>query len=247
MLHLTTMPIVFYYSSITILWFFNTCVNIFQPLGFAHDVTEYISMNTSVWTIHRWNTLFALFLLNKCRQELGRHMMQYWWIYPLGFLQWTCDSAGPSRARRYRELLRRCGLIKMVDDDFARTCMALFEANDLFELLTVIWAPIHDSSPFTTIRVPQVQLIKFATQSITSFAALASMRNAPLTTKQVKRSLFVVKPAKSYVIIAPRGRGKSTLLGDSLAKNAARNKKVALKRRQSSRDSNLKARFASTC
>jgi len=54
--------------------------------------------------------------------------------------------------------------------------------------------------------------------------------NAPLTNEQVKRSpCFVDEAASPYVLIAPRGRGKSTLLGDSLAKMLCKaNKKVAL-------------------
>ncbi|NVK75619.1 MAG: tRNA(Met) cytidine acetyltransferase [Oceanospirillaceae bacterium] len=68
--------------------------------------------------------------------------------------------------------------------------------------------------------------------------------NAPLTQEQIdaQRDLFEQK-AKSYVLIAPRGRGKSTLLGDSLAKLLKVGKRVAITAPNQDAIVSLKSRF----
>ncbi|MCV2403561.1 GNAT family N-acetyltransferase [Marinomonas sp. C2222] len=69
---------------------------------------------------------------------------------------------------------------------------------------------LAEDSPFSPIH----------TSEIKALPALSEIpENPPLTTEQLEaqQRLFEAK-AKSYILIAPRGRGKSTLLGDSIAR-----------------------------
>jgi tRNA(Met) cytidine acetyltransferase len=69
-------------------------------------------------------------------------------------------------------------------------------------------------------------------------------QNAPLTKEQADaQSCLLAQKAKSYVLIAPRGRGKSTLLGDSIAKLLLAGKRVAVTAPNKEAITALKSRF----
>ncbi|NLQ16456.1 tRNA(Met) cytidine acetyltransferase [Marinomonas sp. M1K-6] len=77
-------------------------------------------------------------------------------------------------------------------------------------------------------------------------ALKALEHNAPLTQEQADaQACLLAEQAKSYVLIAPRGRGKSTLLGDSLATLLKAGKRVAITAPHQGAIVSLKARFES--
>ncbi|MEO9274983.1 GNAT family N-acetyltransferase [Marinomonas sp. 5E14-1] len=85
-------------------------------------------------------------------------------------------------------------------------------------------------------------------KTITALPALISVdENAPLTQEQSTVQASVLdQQAESYILIAPRGRGKSTLLGDSIAKLLKEGKRVAVTAPNQAAISTLKARFEHT-
>ncbi|MGO3454961.1 MAG: GNAT family N-acetyltransferase [Marinomonadaceae bacterium] len=98
-----------------------------------------------------------------------------------------------------------------------------------------------DMSPFTVIPSYSGSI------KLKALPALATnTENVSLTEKQrLAQSYLFAQQARSYVLIAPRGRGKSTLLGDTLAKMLMAGKKVALTAPNQAAIMTLKARFDS--
>lgn len=95
-----------------------------------------------------------------------------------------------------------------------------------------------DTSPFHIIESSDIQ----ALPALTPLEA-----HAPLTHEQTEaQSCLLSQQAKSYVLIAPRGRGKSTLLGDSLAKLLGSGKRVAITAPNQDAILSLRSRFEST-
>ena len=82
-------------------------------------------------------------------------------------------------------------------------------------------------------------------KTIEALPALISVdENAHLTKEQTHAQASLLdQQAESYVLIAPRGRGKSTLLGDSIAKLLKAGKRVAVTAPNQAAISTLKARF----
>lgn len=79
---------------------------------------------------------------------------------------------------------------------------------------------LAEDSPFLPIH----------TSEINALPALSEIPdNLPLTTEQAEaQQKILAAKAKSYMLIAPRGRGKSTLLGDSIAHLVRAEKKVVV-------------------
>ena len=100
-----------------------------------------------------------------------------------------------------------------------------------------------ETSPFTLLLSS-----KNKKHSVNPLPALKPIEpNAPLTQEQAEaQSCLLAELAKSYVLIAPRGRGKSTLLGDSLAKLLGRGRRVAITAPNQEAILSLRSRFEST-
>ena len=115
---------------------------------------------------------------------------------------------------------------KQIDSSFKRFLLARLESG---------------TSPFTTISS------KRHSPHQTPLPALDCLNeNAPLTQEQTTAQACLLDlKAKSYVLIAPRGRGKSTLLGDSLAKLQQAGKKVVLTAANQTAITTLKKRYES--
>ncbi|MBR7889068.1 tRNA(Met) cytidine acetyltransferase [Marinomonas sp. A79] len=82
--------------------------------------------------------------------------------------------------------------------------------------------------------------------TLTPLPALTSTdARAPLTTEQAHaQSALLMADAGAYVLIAPRGRGKSTLLGDTLATLIQAGKRVAITAPNQEAITTLKQRFS---
>jgi tRNA(Met) cytidine acetyltransferase len=97
-----------------------------------------------------------------------------------------------------------------------------------------------ETSPFKWVYKDQNK-----TSLIAALPALPAIEaNAALTQEQADaQSCLLAEQAQSYVLMAPRGRGKSTLLGDSLAKLFMAGKRVAITAPNQDAIVSLKARF----
>ena len=92
-----------------------------------------------------------------------------------------------------------------------------------------------DTSPFRSVKSSDVKALP---------VIKALDPYGPLTSDQDHaQSCLLSEQAKSYALIAPRGRGKSTLLGDSLAKLIAAGKRVAITAPNQDAIVSLKNRF----
>ena len=82
-------------------------------------------------------------------------------------------------------------------------------------------------------------------KTLQALPALTPIRkNAALTKEQTLAQFCLLKQeAESYVLIAPRGRGKSTMLGDSIAKLQLNGKRVAITAPNKEAIAALKSRF----
>jgi tRNA(Met) cytidine acetyltransferase len=230
--------------------FLHLCEHLSTPLICAHDVTEYNQLNTSVLDDSSIETpSFRTCSFKQVRQELGSthdailvdltHGVS---ASALAILAGTVRGNGV-----FAIALPDDNWLKMVDHDLPRYLPWPYESkqiNSSFKrfLLSHLY---NDSSPFKTIQSHQVQSNQVQPNPLQALPALASIEeNAPLTNEQAKaQSCLFDEAAKSYVLIAPRGRGKSTLLGDSLAKMLQANKKVALTAPNQAAIQTLKARF----
>lgn len=93
----------------------------------------------------------------------------------------------------------------------------------------------NEASPFSL----------FDHNAFQALPALAPVeQNTPLTEEQANaQSCLLSQKAQSYVLIAPRGRGKSTLLGDTIAKLLLTGKSVAITAPNQEAITALKTRF----
>ena len=121
--------------------------------------------------------------------------------------------------------------------------------QDLARYLPWPYEPAQVTSAFKRYLLDQLQSeaspFRSVPDQVTALPALSPVNaNAPLTKEQTdaQADLFA-EQAKSYVLIAPRGRGKSTLLGDSIAKLIQAGKRVAVCAPNQEAIVSLKARF----
>ncbi|MBJ7537239.1 tRNA(Met) cytidine acetyltransferase TmcA [Marinomonas transparens] len=201
-----------------------------SPLIAAHDVSGYDALNTGD---------FSTRCFKQARQELGSNhdailldLTQGVSASALAILSGTVRAGGV-----FAIALPEDNWLSLPDQDLARHLPWPYEPEQLDSyfkqyLLNQLQS---DTSPF----------IKLASNTIKTLPALASIKaNAQLTQDQsLAQATLLQTKTKNHVLIAPRGRGKSTLLGDSLAKMLLAGKKVAVTAPNQEAIATLKARF----
>jgi tRNA(Met) cytidine acetyltransferase len=235
--------------------FLHLCKHLSAPLICAHDVAEYDQLNTLLSDDSSVETpSFRTCSFKQVRQELGStheailvDLTQGVSASALAILAGTVRGKGV-----FAIALPDDDWLKMVDQDLPRYLPWPYESKQIKSsfkrfLLSHLYS---DASPFKVIQSHpvqsnQVQSNQVQSNPLQALPALVSIEeNAPLTNEQAKaQACLFDEAAKSYVLIAPRGRGKSTLLGDSLAKMLQANKNVALTAPNQAAIQTLKARF----
>jgi tRNA(Met) cytidine acetyltransferase len=227
--------------------FLRLCEHFSTPLICAHDVAQYDQLNLPSLR----KSLFRTCSFKQARQELGQtndavliDLTQGVSASALAILSGTVRGNGV-----FAIALPNKNWLSIVDQDLPRYLPWPFESEQIesnfkFFLLNHLH---RDTSPFKTINsyAKQQNQTPSKRAKIQALPALDLIEeNAPLTKEQAEaQSCLFEKKAKSYVLIAPRGRGKSTLLGDSLARMLQAGKKVALTAPNQSAIQTLRNRF----
>ncbi|ETI59168.1 tRNA(Met) cytidine acetyltransferase TmcA [Marinomonas profundimaris] len=215
--------------------FFRLSKHLSTPLIYAHDVSQYNALNHSIF--HNSDVRTCSF--KQARQELGSthdailvdltHGVS---ASALAILAGTVRGNGV-----FAIALPKGDWLSVVDLDLPRYLPWPYESHQIeSSFKRFLLDQLHrDSSPFQTLASDQIHPLP----------ALPLMESlTTLTEEQTEaQSCLFEEHAKSYVLIAPRGRGKSTLLGDSLAKMLKAGKKVALTAPNQDAIKTLKARF----
>lgn len=215
--------------------FLRLCENFSTPLIAAHDVSQYDELLVPSLKTKQFKTCS----FKQTRQELGSNhdailvdLTHGVSASALAILAGTVRGSG-----LFAIALPDGDWLPMADQDLSRYLPWPYEPEQvtshfkhyLFNRLQA------DHSPFQTVRSSDIR-------------ALPKLKpiepNAPLTQEQANaQSCLFQQLAKSYVLIAPRGRGKSTLLGDTLAKLVKAGKRVAITAPNQDAIVSLKARF----
>jgi tRNA(Met) cytidine acetyltransferase len=215
--------------------FFRLSKHLSTPLICAHDVAPYDKQNLPSLTKKPFRTCS----FKQARQELGSthdailvdltHGVS---ASALAILAGTVRGNGV-----FAIALPKGDWLSVVDLDLPRYLPWPFESHQIdSSFKRYLLNQLHGRfSPFQTLASDQIHPLP----------ALPLMESlATLTEEQTEaQSCLFEEKAKSYVLIAPRGRGKSTLLGDSLAKMLKAGKKVALTAPNQDAIKTLKARF----
>ncbi|WP_133012836.1 tRNA(Met) cytidine acetyltransferase TmcA [Marinomonas flavescens] len=219
--------------------FLRLCEPLTEPLICAHDITPYQQLASSQ------NTSFQTCTFKQARQELGSshdailvdltHGVS---ASALAILAGTVRGNGV-----FAIALPEGDWLSIVDQDLPRYLPWPYESKQIdSSFKRFLLARLENStSPFTAISS------KRHSPHQTPLPVLECLNeNAPLTQEQTAAQACLLDlKAKSYVLIAPRGRGKSTLLGDSLAKLQQAGKKVALTAANQTAITTLKKRYES--
>ena len=219
--------------------FLRLCEQFSEPLICAHDVTQYQSLAAEC------TTRFRTCSFKQARQELGAshdailidltHGVS---ASALAILAGTVRGNGV-----FAIALPDGDWLSITDQDLPRYLPWPYESAQIDSsfkrfLLMQLFDP---NAPFTVIHSQSKETL------LSPLPAVAPVvDNPPLNEQQVlaQSRLFTLE-AKSYTLLAPRGRGKSTLLGDSLAKFLLMDKKVALVAANQNAITTLKKRFES--
>ncbi|REG84960.1 GNAT family N-acetyltransferase [Marinomonas pollencensis] len=217
--------------------FLRLCEHLAEPLICAHEVTQYQHLTRDTSPSYRTCSF------KQARQELGasheailvdlRHGVS---ASALAILAGTVRGNGV-----FAIALPKGDWQSMTDQDLPRYLPWPYQSAQIDSsfkrfLLTRLLAP---NSPF---RLTHCGSKEVALQALPALSS--DLDHPPLNTQQaLAQSCLLALEAKSYVLLAPRGRGKSTLLGDSLAKLLETGKKVALVAANQSAVVTLKQRF----
>lgn len=215
--------------------FLHLCKNFSTPLIAAHDVSQYDELLAPSLTKKQFKTCS----FKQTRQELGSshdailvdltHGVS---ASALAILSGTVRGDG-----LFAIALPNEDWLSMTDQDLSRYLPWPFEPEQVTShfkhfLLNQLQS---DTSPFRIMNSSDIKALPKLKQIAP---------NAPLTQEQANaQSCLFEQRAKSYVLIAPRGRGKSTLLGDTLAKLINAGKRVAITAPNQEAIVSLKARF----
>jgi len=214
--------------------FLRLCKNFDSPLVSAHDVSQYDELLVPSLKSQPFKTCS----FKQARQELGSshdailvdltHGVS---ASALAILAGTVRGNG-----LFAIALPKGDWLSVVDLDLPRYLPWPYESHQIeSSFKRFLLNQLHrDSSPFQTL----------AADKIHPLPALPSIENHAALTKEQTEAQFCLfeEQAKSYVLIAPRGRGKSTLLGDSLGKMLKAGKLVALTAPNQDAIKTLKAR-----
>ncbi|MGO3739635.1 MAG: tRNA(Met) cytidine acetyltransferase TmcA [Marinomonas foliarum] len=216
--------------------FLRLCKNISAPLIAAHDVSQYDELLAPSLTKKQFKTCS----FKQTRQELGSshdavlvdltHGIS---ASALAILAGTVRGNG-----LFAIALPNQDWLKMADQELSRYLPWPYEPEQVYSnFKQYLLEHLKSTSPFQWLEPQQVS-------SLPELPPLNA--NAPLTPEQSSaQSCLFAEQAQSYVLIAPRGRGKSTLLGDSLAKLLKAGKRVAITAPNQDAIVSLKARFES--
>ena len=225
--------------------FLRLCEHLSTPLICAHDVAEYDQLNLPSLR----QTLFKTCSFKRARQELGHthdavlidltHGVS---ASALAILSGTVRGNGV-----FAIALPNENWLSIVDQDLPRYLPWPYESEQIeSSFKQFLLNHLHnDASPFKTIDSDAKQQTQEQSKQVKTLPAMAKKEgNASLTKEQTNaQSCLLEEKAASYVLIAPRGRGKSTLLGDSIAKLQLAGKCVAVTAPNKDAITTLKSRF----
>lgn len=210
--------------------FLSLCKHLSKPLICAHDVAQYNQLNLNKFTTRTYKQV---------RQELGSthdavlvdltHGVS---ASALAILAGTVRGNGV-----FAIALPEGDWLSFVDQDLPRYLPWPYEpAQVTSHFKHYLLNKLQDNdSPFRLVPSSDIQALP----------KLKPIESNPSLTKEQAdaQSCLLKQLAKSYVLIAPRGRGKSTLLGDSLAKLLKAGKRVAITAPNQDAIVSLKSRF----
>tara|TARA_R110001606_G_scaffold341049_1_gene489378 strand:- start:476 stop:2581 length:2106 start_codon:yes stop_codon:yes gene_type:complete len=220
--------------------FLRLCENFSTPLIAAHDVSQYDELLVPSLKTKQFKTCS----FKQVRQELGSNHD--------AILVDLTHGVSASALAILSGTVRGNGLFAIALPDVEWLSMA---DQDLSRYLPWPYEPEQVTSHFKNYLLDKLQdatspfklLLsgKNKKHSVNPLPALKPIEpNAQLTQEQAEaQSCLFAELAKSYVLIAPRGRGKSTLLGDSLAKLVKEGKCVAITAPNQDAIVSLKSRF----
>ena len=220
--------------------FLRLCENFSTPLIAAHDVGQYDELRVPSLKTKQFKTCS----FKQVRQELGSNHD--------AILVDLTHGVSASALAILSGTVRGNGLFAIALPDDEWLSMA---DQDLSRYLPWPYEPEQVTSHFKHYLLDKLQdatspfkLLpsgKNKKHSVNPLPILKPIEpNAQLTQEQAEaQSCLFAELAKSYVLIAPRGRGKSTLLGDSLAKLIKAGKRVAITAPNQDAIVSLKSRF----
>jgi tRNA(Met) cytidine acetyltransferase len=210
--------------------FLRLCANFSTPLICAYDTSIYDALLSE-------STLFSTRTFKQVRQELGSthdavlvDLTQGVSASALAILTGTVRGNGV-----FAIALPNEDWLSIPDQDLPRYLPWPYEAEQIDSNFKryILDHLYSETSPFRLLDQTKV---------LPSLSPIEE--NAPLTDEQTKaQSCLLNEEAKSYVLMAPRGRGKSTLLGDTLVKLQQAGKKVAITAPNQAAISTLKFRY----
>lgn len=215
--------------------FLHLCKNFSTPLIAAHDVSQYDELLAPSLKTKQFKTCS----FKQARQELGSS-------YDAILVDLT-NGVSASALAILSGTVRGNGLfaIALPNEDW----LPMID-QDLSRYLPWPYTPEKVTSHFKHFLLNHLQsdMSPFRIMNSSDIKALPKLKqidpNAPLTQEQANaQSCLFEQRAKSYVLIAPRGRGKSTLLGDTLAKLINAGKGVAITAPNQEAIVSLKTRF----
>ncbi|PYF80937.1 tRNA(Met)-cytidine N(4)-acetyltransferase [Marinomonas alcarazii] len=216
--------------------FLQLCENFSTPLIAAHDVSQYDEL--LIPSLKR--KPFKTCAFKQTRQELGScydavlvDLTQGVSASALAILSGTVRGNG-----LFAVVLPHADWLSMADQELSRYLPWPYEPEQVYSnFKRYLLDHLKNTSPFQELKAHQVAPLP---------ALTLLDDNAPLTDEQANaQACLFAEQAQSYVLIAPRGRGKSTLLGDSLAKLVQAGKRVAITAPNQDAIVSLKARFES--
>jgi tRNA(Met) cytidine acetyltransferase len=215
--------------------FLRLCENFSTPLIAAHDASQYDELLVPPLKTKQFKTCS----FKQTRQELGSNhdavlvdLTHGVSASALAILAGTVRGNGV-----FAIALPEGDWLSFVDQDLPRYLPWPYEPAQVTShfkhyLLNKLQG---NDSPFNLVQSSDIQALP----------KLKPIETNPSLTKEQAdaQSCLLEQLAKSYVLIAPRGRGKSTLLGDSLAKLLKAGKRVAITAPNQDAIVSLKSRF----
>ncbi|TYL46949.1 GNAT family N-acetyltransferase [Marinomonas sp. IMCC 4694] len=203
-----------------------------SPLVVAHDVNQYDASPSS----------FSTCSFKHIRQHLGRSHEAILVDLTHGVsASALAILAGTVRGNGVFAIgLPKHNWQRLADQDLSRYLPWPYKPEQITSYFKLyLFALLHkNTSPFIQIHSHQLRALP-ALETI--------IANPPLTQEQTTAQACLLSgQARSYVLMAPRGRGKSTLLGDTLATLTKAGKRVAITAPNQNAIATLKQRFATS-
>ncbi|MCB5162706.1 GNAT family N-acetyltransferase [Marinomonas algarum] len=218
--------------------FLHLSQHLSTPLIVTHDVSLYQEKHADLL---QGNTL-SLCTFKQARQHLGRSHEAVLLDLQHGVSASALTIlAGTVRGHGlFAIALPEDGWCSMTDQDLTRYLPWPYQPEQVTSYFKryLLERLYQDDSPF----------LRTSLGALPPLPALAPIADYPALTqeqRQVQHCLLAAQ-AKAYVLIAPRGRGKSTLLGDTLAKLLQNGKKVAVTAPNQEAIKTLKQRFVAS-